>query len=152
MNIPNQVKIYTDGSCSAGAGGWAAIIQATNYHYELCGGATQTTSLRMELTAIVSALQSLRTPCSVIVYTDCQFIANILSSGKLHSWKERGWRCTTGDEVTNADLWKVLFELTQYHTVELTWVKGHSGHPLNDRCDKLAKAQMRARRDSKCRC
>lgn len=143
------VVIYTDGSCSHnnGAGGWAAIVNIDGVMTELSGGDTRTTSVRMELTAIIRALQLLTTSREVVIYTDCQFIVNTVNQGRLTKWDRCKYQTTKHKLVPNHELWIQLHGLLNKHDVRLTWIKGHSGTPLNDRCDKLAKQQMKARKD-----
>lgn len=149
-NCP-KVVIYTDGSCSRddGPGGWAAIIQQGKRVRELTGGETKTTSVRMELTAVVRALELLRKPSDVTLHTDCQFIVNTVTNGRLQRWQSNNWKRSDDNEVKNQDLWETLSHLITFHTVTFKWIKGHSGNPLNDRCDKLAKAQTKARADGR---
>ena len=136
-----KVTIYTDGACSGnpGPGGWAAILLYGQAEKELSGGEPETTNNRMELSAVTSALEALREPCEVELFTDSQYIANALNLGWLREWKRRGWRRRDG-ELKNTDLWQKLDGLFQKHTVRVTWVRGHANDPMNNRCDALAVA------------
>ena len=134
----NNVIIYTDGGCdpNPGVGGWGAILLYEKRSRELSGGEPDTTNNRMELTAAVKALDTLKRPCSVVVYTDSQYLKNGITSW-LPGWKRRGWK-RKGGVLKNVDLWKQLDQLVGHHDVEWRWVRGHSGDPWNERCDALA--------------
>jgi ribonuclease HI len=136
------VEIYTDGACSGnpGPGGWGAVLKFEGQERELSGGESQTTNNRMELTAAIQALAALHRPCSVVLHTDSQYVHKGISQWIL-GWKRKGWRTTTGP-VKNIDLWQELDRLNQHHQVEWRWVKGHNGHPENERADALARAGM----------
>ena len=137
-----QVIIYTDGACSGnpGPGGWGAILKYGAHERELSGGEPSTTNNRMELLGAITALQSLREPCQVTLYTDSQYLANAINLGWLRGWKQKGWRRKEG-ELKNADLWQTLDALLQTHKVQFVWVKGHADNVYNNRCDALAVAQ-----------
>lgn len=137
-NDENVVVVYTDGGCqpNPGTGGWAAILKYQEREKELSGGELDTTNNRMELTAAVAALEALKRPCRVIVYTDSQYLRNGVTSW-MPSWRRNGWRRKTGS-VKNLDLWKRLSELVEKHQVDWRWVRGHAGHAYNERCDELA--------------
>ena len=134
-----QVIIYTDGACSGnpGPGGWGAILKYGAHERELSGGEPSTTNNRMELLGAITALQSLREPCQVTLYTDSQYLANAINLGWLRGWKQKGWRRKEG-ELKNADLWQTLDALLQTHKVQFVWVKGHADNVYNNRCDALA--------------
>ena len=134
-----KVIIYTDGACSGnpGPGGWAAILKYGENEKELSGGEISTTNNRMELGAVIYALEALKQRCDVEVYTDSQYVANALNLGWLESWKSKGWK-RKGGEVKNLDLWKVLSDLLEKHNVTFNWVKGHADNEYNNRCDELA--------------
>jgi len=132
------VEIYTDGGCepNPGTGGWGAILRFGDKQKELSGGQHDTTNNRMELTAAVRALEALKRPTDVVLYTDSKYVKNGIVSW-IANWKKRGWKRKDGP-LKNVDLWKELDELNQAHNVQWRWLKGHAGHPLNERCDELA--------------
>ncbi|ADJ47830.1 ribonuclease HI [Amycolatopsis mediterranei S699] len=135
-----DVEIYTDGACSGnpGPGGWGAVLRYGRHERELYGGeATPTTNNRMELTAPIRALESLTRPSQVRVYTDSTYVRNGITQW-LPRWKSNGWQTTARAPVKNADLWQRLDAAIGGHTVEWLWVKGHAGHPENERADRLA--------------
>jgi ribonuclease HI len=131
------VKIYTDGACrgNPGPGGWGVFFK--NEEKELYGGEPATTNNRMELTAVIRALEALTRRSRVSVYTDSQYVQKGISEW-IHSWKRRGWKTADKNPVKNEDLWRRLDELAAQHEVEWHWVRGHDGHPENERADKLA--------------
>jgi ribonuclease HI len=133
------VRIYADGACKGnpGPGGWGAIVRAGGAERELCGGETQTTNNRMELTAVIRALETLTQPSEVEVYTDSQYVQKGISEW-LPDWKRRGWRTADKKPVKNVDLWQRLERVAASHRVGWHWVKGHAGHPENERADALA--------------
>ena len=137
-----KVCIYTDGACSGnpGPGGWAAILRYNGHEKELSGGEAVTTNNRMELTAVISALEALREPCEVELWTDSQYIARAINEGWLAGWKRRGWK-RKGGELKNIELWQELDGLLARHKVNFNWLKGHDGHEFNERCDALAVAE-----------
>ena len=137
--MKGTVDIYTDGACKGnpGAGGWGALLEHGGRARELYGGEAQTTNNRMELTAVIRALEALRTPCRARVHTDSQYVQQGISSW-IHDWKRRGWRTADRKPVKNQDLWRRLDELAQQHDVEWIWVRGHAGHAGNERADELA--------------
>ncbi len=136
------VEIFTDGACSGnpGPGGWGAILRYNGVSKELSGGQDQTTNNRMELTACIEALKALKEPCRVILTTDSKYVADGLQKGWAKSWQTNGWRKADKKPSLNPDLWAQLLELYEKHTVQIVWVKGHAGHPENERCDALATA------------
>lgn len=138
-----QVVIYTDGACrgNPGPGGWGAILIYGGHEKELCGGEPDTTNNRMELMGAIQALEALTRPCKIVLYTDSQYVRTGISTW-LTQWKARGWRTSTKGEVKNADLWRRLDEARLRHDVDWRWVKGHNGHPLNERADGLARQGM----------
>ena len=137
-----KVCIYTDGACSGnpGPGGWAAILSYNGHERELSGGEPATTNNRMELIAAISALEALKEPCEVELWTDSQYLARAVNEGWLAGWKRRGWRRKEG-ELKNPELWQALDALLARHKVSFNWLKGHDGHEYNERCDALAGAQ-----------
>lgn len=139
-----EVTVYTDGACSGnpGPGGWAAILCYGAAEKELSGGEGDTTNNRMELTGVIRALEALKEPCAVTVYTDSQYISRALNEGWLKKWKAAGFTKKGG--LKNAELWRTLDGLLQKHAVRFHWVKGHADNAFNNRCDALAVAQRDA--------
>ena len=137
-----QVIIYTDGACSGnpGPGGWGAVLKYGAHERELSGGEASTTNNRMELTAVIEALRLLKEPCEVELYSDSKYVIDALSKGWVYGWQKKGWRKSDNSPALNVDLWERLLPLLKYHEVEFVWVKGHAGHPENERCDRLAVA------------
>ena len=135
-----KVDIYTDGACrgNPGKGGWGAILVYKSLERELSGGEAETTNNRMELSAVIAALSALKEPCEVRLTTDSQYVVNAIEKGWLASWKKNGWRKSDRGAVLNVDLWQKLVTLLETHEVTFVWVRGHNGHPYNERCDKLA--------------
>lgn len=135
-----QVEIYTDGACSGnpGPGGWGAVLVYAGHEKELCGGEAQTTNNRMELTAVIEALSALREPCAVTLTSDSKYVIDALTLGWAEGWRAKGWRKADKTPALNADLWARLLELVNKHQMTYVWVKGHAGHPYNERCDRLA--------------
>jgi len=133
------VEIYADGACrgNPGPGGWGVLLRSGGRERELHGGEAQTTNNRMELTAVIEGLRALKVPSQVRVYTDSQYVQKGISEW-IHAWKRRGWRTSDKKPVKNVDLWKALDEAARVHAVEWHWVKGHAGHPENERADALA--------------
>jgi ribonuclease HI len=133
------VEIYSDGACrgNPGPGGWGALLRARGVEKELWGGEAQTTNNRMELTAVIRALEALKRPSRVRLYTDSQYVQKGISAW-IRQWKRRGWRTADGKPVKNEDLWRRLEELAALHDVEWHWVRGHAGHAENERADRLA--------------
>ena len=138
-----KVDIYTDGSCkfNPGPGGWGAVLVYGQREKELSGGEADTTNNRMELTAAIEALSALKEPCRVHLCSDSKYLIDALEKGWAASWREKGWRRADRSAALNPDLWEKLLELTSKHEIEYEWVKGHAGHPYNERCDALAQAQ-----------
>lgn len=138
-----QVEIYTDGACKGnpGPGGWGAILRYKGVEKEISGGEADTTNNRMELTAVIEALKLLKEPCEVALYTDSQYIANALTQGWAKKWQANNWMRNKKEKALNPELWEVLLNLYDTHKVDVNWVKGHAGHPENERCDRLAVAQ-----------
>ena len=133
------VVMYADGACKGnpGPGGWGVLLQSGGGEKEMFGGEAQTTNNRMELTAVIEGLRSLEGGSTVRVYTDSQYVQKGISEW-IHSWKRRGWLTADKKPVKNVDLWKKLEETARAHEVEWHWVKGHAGHPENERADALA--------------
>ena len=139
-----RVTVYTDGACSGnpGPGGWGAILRYGSREKELSGGEAETTNNRMELTAVISALEILKEPCRVEVYTDSRYIADAVEKGWLQDWKARRWRRKDG-ALKNHELWQRLEELMNIHRVTFIWVKGHAENEYNNRCDAMAVEESR---------
>ena len=137
------VIIYTDGACSGnpGPGGWGAILSYNGVEKELSGGEKQTTNNRMELMGVISALQALKEPCIVELYSDSKYVIDALSKGLAVSWRSNGWVKVDKKPALNSDLWKTLLELTEKHEIHYHWVKGHAENVHNNRCDALAVAE-----------
>ena len=135
-----HVDIYTDGACrgNPGKGGWGAILVYGDIERELSGGEAQTTNNRMELTAVISALRALREPCRVTLTSDSKYVIDAVTRGWAASWRARGWRKADKSPALTADLWETLLGLLEIHDVTFVWVRGHNGHPYNERCDALA--------------
>jgi len=139
------VRIYADGACKGnpGPGGWGAILRFGDREKELFGGEAQTTNNRMELTAVIRALEALKRTSEVEVYTDSQYVQKGISEW-LHDWKRRGWRTADRKPVKNEDLWRELERLAAAHRVRWHWIRGHAGHPENERADALANRGVEA--------
>ena len=135
-----NVELFTDGACSGnpGPGGWGAILRYGDKEKELCGGEKETTNNRMELTAVIEGLAKLKEPCKVRLVTDSKYVADAVTKGWVFSWQKNGWRKADKKPALNVDLWERLLELLKIHEVTIDWVKGHNGHPENERCDKMA--------------
>lgn len=133
------VEIYTDGACKGnpGPGGWGALLRYKGAEKELWGGENDTTNNRMELLAVIQALNSLKRPCAIHLYTDSQYVQKGISEW-IHGWKARGWKTAAKEPVKNADLWRLLDAATGQHQIDWRWVKGHAGHEFNERADALA--------------
>ena len=137
-----DVTIYTDGTCSGNprAGGWGTILSYNGREKELSGGEAQTTNNRMELTAVIEGLRALKEPCRVRIVTDSQYVVNGIEKGWAKSWKQNGWRKKDKKPALNPDLWDALLNLLDKHEVRFEWIRGHAGHPQNERCDAMAVA------------
>lgn len=137
-----KVIIYTDGSClgNPGPGGWAAILMLpdTDYRREIGGGFRLTTNNRMEITATLEALAALNQPCEVELHSDSQYLCNAVKKGWLQSWERANWQ-RRGKGIPNADLWRRLIALMKSHRISFNWLRGHAGHPENERCDQIAR-------------
>jgi ribonuclease HI len=142
-----QVEIFTDGACrgNPGPGGWAALIRSGTREKEISGGETLTTNNRMELQAAIEALKALNRPCLVDLHTDSNYVRDGITKW-IHGWRRNGWRTADRKPVKNAELWQELLDAAAPHRVRWHWVRGHSGHPENDRVDALACAEADKRR------
>lgn len=144
---PAGVRIYTDGACSGnpGPGGWGVVLDFKGRRRELCGGEPNTTNNRMELTAAIRALEALKRPVAADLYTDSKYVKDGITTW-IHAWKTKGWKTASRKPVKNIDLWQRLDALTAGHDVTWHWLKGHAGHPENERADALARQGMAERR------
>ena len=135
-----NIELFTDGACSGnpGPGGWGAVLRYQGREKELCGGEKDTTNNRMELTAVIMGLSALKEPCEVRLVTDSKYVADGITKGWAESWQKNNWRKADKKPALNPDLWEKLLELIKIHNVTIEWVKGHAGHPENERCDQLA--------------
>ena len=138
------VTIYTDGACSGnpGPGGWAAILQYGRFRREISGGEKSTTNNRMELTGVIRALELLREPCRVELYSDSRYVIDSLEKGWAKSWRARGWRKADKSPALNPDLFETLLAFTETHDMRYHWVKGHAENEHNNRCDELARGEI----------
>ena len=134
------VELFTDGACSGnpGPGGWGAILRCNGVEKELSGGELETTNNRMELLAVINGLEALNRKCRVKIYSDSSYVVNGITQGWAQGWKKNNWRKADKKPALNVDLWETLLPLLETHKVEFVWVKGHNGHPYNERCDRLA--------------
>lgn len=134
------VSIYSDGACSGnpGPGGWGTILIYGSQEKELSGHDPDTTNNRMELLGVITGLEALKRPCTVEVHSDSQYVVNAFNQHWVEGWLKRGWKNSKKEPVKNSDLWKRLLEAKKPHNVSFHWVKGHAGHPENERCDELA--------------
>ena len=135
-----EVEIFTDGACSGnpGPGGWGVVLRYGDREKELSGGEKNTTNNRMELTAAIKGLSALKEKCIVRLVTDSKYVADGITKGWARSWRKNGWRKADKKPALNPDLWEELLRLIEFHEVTVEWVKGHAGHPENERCDALA--------------
>ncbi|WP_240007489.1 ribonuclease HI [Pseudaquidulcibacter saccharophilus] len=148
MNQTNnlkQVEIFTDGACSGnpGPGGWGAVLRHNGATKEISGGEKQTTNNRMELMAAIAALEALTQPCEVILTTDSKYVMDGITKW-IWGWKKNSWKKADKKPLLNADLWMRLDAITSQHRVKWEWVKGHAGHPENERCDELARTAIKS--------
>lgn len=140
----NNIVIYTDGACSGnpGPGGFCAIITFDSHEKVVSGVESETTNNRMELRAVIEGLRALKRPCSVTVVSDSKYVCDAINRGWLATWQKNGWRKSNKAPVSNQYLWKDLIEQLSIHEVTFEWIKGHDGHPFNERCDKIAVEQI----------
>ena len=140
-----HIQIFTDGACSGnpGPGGWGAILRYKAHEKELSGGDAETTNNRMELMALIAALEQLKEPCEIDLCSDSQYVINGLQKGWAKGWRARGWKKADKSPALNSDLWARLLDLSEAHTIHYNWIKGHAGHPENERCDRLAVEQSK---------
>lgn len=140
-----KVYIYTDGACSGnpGPGGWGAILRYKETEKYISGGERETTNNRMELTAVIEALKALKEPCEVLLTTDSKYVSDGISKGWAASWKQNGWKKKDKKPALNPELWDELLKLLEIHQVTINWVRGHNGHPENEKCDEMAVAECK---------
>ncbi|WP_395151869.1 ribonuclease HI [uncultured Allofournierella sp.] len=140
-----HIEIFTDGACSGnpGPGGWGAVLRYKQHEKELSGGEAETTNNRMELTAFIRALEQLKEPCHITFCSDSKYVIDGLEKGWAKGWRARGWKKSDKSPALNSDLWARLLDLCEPHTIEYKWIKGHAGHPENERCDRLAVEQSK---------
>ncbi|MBQ8604077.1 MAG: ribonuclease HI [Oscillospiraceae bacterium] len=137
------VEIFTDGACSGnpGPGGWGAVLRYNGHEKELSGGEAHTTNNRMELSAVLFALSALKEECNVVLTSDSRYVVDSIEKGWVYGWKKKGWKKADGKPALNVDLWEQLLPLLSKHKVTFNWIKGHAGHPENERCDRMAVAE-----------
>lgn len=140
-----HIEIFTDGACSGnpGPGGWGAVLRYKQHEKELSGGEAETTNNRMELTAFIRALEQLKEPCHITFCSDSKYVIDGLEKGWAKGWRARGWKKSDKSPALNSDLWARLLDLCEPHTIKYKWIKGHAGHPENERCDRLAVEQSK---------
>ena len=137
------IEIFTDGACSRnpGPGGWGAILRYRDKEKEISGFLNDTTNNQMEMTAVIEALKMVKEPCRITIHTDSQYLKNGITQW-IKNWKRNGWKTADKLPVKNRELWEALDELSQKHDIKWEWVRGHAGHPENERCDELARMQI----------
>ncbi len=142
--MKKKVTIFTDGACSGnpGPGGYAAILRYKEQEKEIFGALKETTNNRMELTAVIMALKTLKEPCEVEIFSDSKYVVDSFKKGWIDNWQKNGWKTSNRKPVLNVDLWKELLILLEVHNVTFFWVKGHNAHPENERCNSLAVNEM----------
>lgn len=140
-----RVQIYTDGACSGnpGPGGYGVILRYGGYEKKLSGGEAETTNNRMELTAVIEGLRALNQKCRVDIYSDSKYFIDAVDKGWAESWRRNGWMRNKKEKALNPDLWEIVLDLLNEHEVTLHWVKGHSGNPENEECDRMAVEQSK---------
>lgn len=138
------VHIFTDGACSGnpGPGGWCAILRYGEAEKVVSGGEAETTNNRMELSAVINALRNLKEPCNVVLTSDSQYVINSVTKGWVYNWQKNGWQ-KGGEPTPNKDLWEKLLPFLAKHKVTFNWIRGHTGHPENERCDKIAVSEAK---------
>ncbi len=136
-----EVQIYSDGSClnNPGRGGYGVILVYGEHTKEISQGFTLSTNNRMEILGVIEGLKMLKEPCKVEVYTDSQYVINAIDKGWIYNWQKNGWKTANKKDVKNKDLWEIFYTEFKNHEVKFHWVKGHNGHPQNERCDEIAK-------------
>ena len=139
-----KIEIYTDGACKGnpGPGGWGAVLKYNNHRKEISGFSPSTTNNRMEIFAVIKALEELKEPCAVDVFSDSQYVCNAVNKGWAKKWQAGGWMKNKKEKALNSDLWEKLLELLQIHKANFIWVRGHNGNKENERCDEMAVAAI----------
>ena len=150
MTLFKTIELYCDGACSGnpGPGGWGTILRCGEYEKEFSGGEAQTTNNRMELTALIEGLRAIKKPSQVEVYTDSSYVADGINKGWARGWQRNGWRKSDKKPALNPDLWEALLQEIDRHEVTINWVRGHNGHPENERCDKLATTEAARKKEA----
>lgn len=145
MSELSKVQLYTDGACSGnpGPGGYGAILRCGSYEKEISGGESSTTNNRMELMAVIAGLEALNRSCDVTIYSDSKYFVDAIEKGWAKSWRAKGWVKSDKTKAKNPDLWERVLDLLDNHKVTLVWIKGHAGHPENERCDQMAVEQSK---------
>ncbi len=140
MSDRPKVEMFTDGACSGnpGPGGWGTILRCNGKEKELSGGEPRTTNNRMELTAVIKGLKALKKPCNVTLYSDSKYVCDALEKGWAKKWQKNNWKKSDGKTALNIPLWEELLTLCDIHSLNIIWIKGHAGHPENERCDEMA--------------
>ena len=135
-----SIEIFTDGACKGnpGPGGWCAILRYNGVEKMISGGEKDTTNNRMELSAVLFALKALKEPCHITLQSDSKYVLDSLSKGWVYGWQKKGWKKSDGKPALNVDLWQPLLEEIKKHELDYVWIKGHAGHPENERCDAQA--------------
>lgn len=135
-----RIEIFTDGACKGnpGPGGWCAVLRYNGVEKMISGGEKETTNNRMELSAVLFALKALKEPCHITLQSDSRYVLDSLSKGWVYGWQKKGWKKSDGKPALNVDLWQQLLEEIRKHELEYVWIKGHAGHPENERCDAQA--------------
>lgn len=138
-----NIEIFTDGAClgNPGPGGWGVILRYNGKEKTLSGGEAETTNNRMEILAVIKALEALKEKCNIELYTDSQYVCNAINKGWAQKWKGNNWKRNKNEPALNSDLWEVLLNLLKEQNVKFNWVKGHAGHEENERCDTLARTE-----------
>lgn len=138
-----NIEIFTDGAClgNPGPGGWGVILRYNGREKTLSGGEAETTNNRMEILAVIKALEALKEKCNIELYTDSQYVCNAINKGWAQKWKSNNWKRNKNESALNSDLWEVLLNLLKEQDVKFNWVKGHAGHEENERCDVLARTE-----------
>ena len=146
--MSQTITLYVDGACKGnpGLGGWGAYIITESEEHKICGGEAETTNNRMELMGVIRGLEALNQPCHVTLYSDSKYVVDAFNQNWIGGWLKKGWKRGKNEPVKNVDLWKRLLEAKEPHNVTFIWVKGHDGHPQNERCDELATSAADAMR------
>lgn len=138
-----NIEVFTDGAClgNPGPGGWGVILRYNGREKTLSGGEAETTNNRMEILAVIKALEALKEKCNIELYTDSQYVCNAINKGWAQKWKSNNWKRNKNEPALNSDLWEILLDLLEEQDVKFNWVKGHAGHEENEKCDTLARTE-----------